>query len=153
MPAVFLGLELLFGAVQALVFALLTMTYITMAIAEHQGEHADEHEGTHRLITQTQPNPPPPDFAGHISVDACRTAGARRRISQVDSNLAAGLAMIGAIGPGIGLGIGFSKAMEALGRNPEASGTIFVPYILGLALTEAIGIYCLVVSLILIFAS
>ena len=43
-PAVFLGLELLFGAVQALVFALLTMTYITMAIAEHQGGH-DEHEG------------------------------------------------------------------------------------------------------------
>ena len=70
----------------------------------------------------------------------------------LDSNLAAGLAMIGAIGPGIGLGIGFSKAMEALGRNPEASGTIFVPYILGLALTEAIGIYCLVVALILIFA-
>ena len=46
-PAVFLGLELLFGAVQALVFALLTMTYITMAIAEQQGDHAAEHEGGH----------------------------------------------------------------------------------------------------------
>jgi F-type H+-transporting ATPase subunit c len=69
------------------------------------------------------------------------------------TTLAAGLAMgLGGIGPGIGLGIGFSKAMEALGRNPEAAGAIFVPYILGLALTEAIGIYCLVVSLILIFA-
>ena len=45
-PAVFLGLELLFGAVQALVFALLTMTYITMAIAEGQGDHADEHEAS-----------------------------------------------------------------------------------------------------------
>lgn len=45
-PAVFLGLELLFGAVQALVFALLTMTYITMAIAEGQGDHASEHEGS-----------------------------------------------------------------------------------------------------------
>jgi F-type H+-transporting ATPase subunit a len=43
-PAVFLGLELLFGAVQALVFALLTMTYITMAIAEHGDGHDDEHE-------------------------------------------------------------------------------------------------------------
>ena len=43
-PAVFLGLELLFGAVQALVFALLTMTYITMAIAEQQGDHGAEHE-------------------------------------------------------------------------------------------------------------
>jgi F-type H+-transporting ATPase subunit c len=43
--------------------------------------------------------------------------------------------------------------MEALGRNPEASGAIFEPYILGLAQTEAIGIYSLVVSLILIFAA
>jgi F-type H+-transporting ATPase subunit a len=43
-PAVFLGLELLFGAVQALVFALLTMTYITMAIAEGHGDDHEEHE-------------------------------------------------------------------------------------------------------------
>ena len=43
---------------------------------------------------------------------------------------------LGAIGPGIGLGIAVSKAMEALGRNPEASGAIFVPYILGIADTE-----------------
>jgi F-type H+-transporting ATPase subunit c len=72
----------------------------------------------------------------------------------VDSNLAAGLAMgLGAIGPGIGLGIAVSKAMEALGRNPEASSAIFVPYILGIALAEAIGIYALVVSLLLIFVA
>jgi F-type H+-transporting ATPase subunit c len=58
---------------------------------------------------------------------------------------------LGAIGPGIGLGIAVSKAMEALGRNPEASGAIVVPYILGIALAEAIGIYALVVSLLLIF--
>jgi F-type H+-transporting ATPase subunit a len=46
-PAIFLGLELIFGAVQALVFALLTMTYITMGIDEHEGEHpegATEHD-------------------------------------------------------------------------------------------------------------
>jgi F-type H+-transporting ATPase subunit a len=46
-PAIFLGLELIFGAVQALVFALLTMTYITMAIAEREGGHdggADAHD-------------------------------------------------------------------------------------------------------------
>ena len=49
--------------------------------------------------------------------------------------------------------IGVSKAMEALGRNPEAAGAIFVPYILGLALTEAIGIYALVIGLLLMFVS
>jgi F-type H+-transporting ATPase subunit a len=43
-PGVFLILELLFGAVQAMVFALLTMTYISLAIAEHQGGHGDEDE-------------------------------------------------------------------------------------------------------------
>jgi F-type H+-transporting ATPase subunit a len=47
-PAVFLGLELLFGAVQALVFALLAMTYISLAIAEHAaGSHDDEHDTPH----------------------------------------------------------------------------------------------------------
>jgi F-type H+-transporting ATPase subunit a len=46
-PAVFLGLELLFGAVQALVFALLAMTYITMAIAEHEGGHGEEEHAEH----------------------------------------------------------------------------------------------------------
>ena len=70
------------------------------------------------------------------------------------SSLAAGIAIgLGAIGPGIGLGIAVSKAMEALGRNPEASGAIFVPYILGIALTEAIGIYALVIGLLLIFVA
>ncbi len=69
------------------------------------------------------------------------------------NTLAAGLAMgLGTLGPGIGLGIAVSKAMEAIGRNPEAAGALFVPYILGLALTEAIGIYALVVSLIILFA-
>jgi len=44
-PTVFIGLELIFGFVQALVFALLAMTYITLAIAEHA--HHDESESPH----------------------------------------------------------------------------------------------------------
>ncbi|MCV0402101.1 MAG: F0F1 ATP synthase subunit A [Chloroflexi bacterium] len=43
-PTVFLGLEMIFGAVQALVFALLTLTYITLATAGHGGGHDEEHE-------------------------------------------------------------------------------------------------------------
>lgn len=42
-PGVFIGLELLFGLVQALVFALLSMTYITLAIAEHRQHGTDDH--------------------------------------------------------------------------------------------------------------
>lgn len=66
--------------------------------------------------------------------------------------LAAGLAIgLGAIGPGLGIGILVSRAMEALGRNPEAEPTIRLNMILGLAFAEAIAIYALVVALILKF--
>jgi F-type H+-transporting ATPase subunit c len=66
--------------------------------------------------------------------------------------LAAALAIgLGSLGPGLGLGMIGAKAMEALGRNPEASDQIFVPLILSLAFTEAIGIYALVVALIIKF--
>jgi F-type H+-transporting ATPase subunit c len=64
--------------------------------------------------------------------------------------LAAGLAIgLAAIGPGIGIGILGSKAMEAMGRNPEASGTVFLPMIIGMAFAEAIAIYGLVIAILL----
>ncbi len=46
-PAIFLGLEMVFGFVQALVFALLTLTYITLAMAGHGGGHDEEHDEPH----------------------------------------------------------------------------------------------------------
>jgi len=46
-PALFLGLEMIFGAVQALVFALLTLTYITLATAGHGGGHDEAHDTPH----------------------------------------------------------------------------------------------------------
>jgi len=52
---------------------------------------------------------------------------------------------ISGMGPGLAIGILVSKAMEAIGRNPEASGKIFVPMLLGAAFAEAIAIYALVV--------
>ena len=66
--------------------------------------------------------------------------------------LAAGLAIgLGAIGPGIGIGLLAGKAMEAIGRNPEASGKSQTAMILAIAFTEAIAIYALVVALIIKF--
>ena len=53
---------------------------------------------------------------------------------------------IGSIGPAIGIGLIGSKAMEAIGRNPEAAGKVFVPMLLGAAFAEAIAIYALVVA-------
>lgn len=67
--------------------------------------------------------------------------------------LAASLAIgLGAIGPGIGIGLLGAKAMEAIGRNPEAEGKIRVAMILAIAFAEAIAIYALVVALIIKFA-
>ncbi len=68
------------------------------------------------------------------------------------NSLAVGLAMgLGAIGPGIGMGILVGKALEAIGRNPEATSKIQTNMVLGLAFTEALAIYALVVALILKF--
>jgi F-type H+-transporting ATPase subunit c len=53
---------------------------------------------------------------------------------------------IGSIGPGLGIGFIGAKAMEAIGRNPEASGKILVPMLLAAAFAEAIAIYALVIA-------
>lgn len=69
------------------------------------------------------------------------------------SALGAGCAMIAGIGPGIGQGFAAGKAAEAVGRQPEARGTIIQTMILGAAVAETTGIYALVVALILLFAN
>ena len=53
---------------------------------------------------------------------------------------------IGAIGPGLGIGFIGAKAMEAIGRNPEASGKVLVAMLLASAFAEAIAIYALVIA-------
>ena len=66
--------------------------------------------------------------------------------------IGAGVAMgIGGLGPAIGIGWLVSKAMEALGRNPEAQPVIQTNMILGIAFAEAIAIYSLVVAVMIGF--
>ncbi len=69
-------------------------------------------------------------------------------LKQLGTALAIGL---GAIGPGIGVGLVGAKAMEAMGRNPEAADIVRTNMILGMAFAEAIAIYALVVALIIKF--
>jgi F-type H+-transporting ATPase subunit c len=65
--------------------------------------------------------------------------------------LAAGLAIaLGAIGPGLGIGILGFGAMQAIGRNPEAANLVQTNMILVIAFTEAIAIYALVVALVIL---
>jgi len=58
---------------------------------------------------------------------------------------------VGAVAPAISIGWIGSKAMESIGRNPEAAGKILVPMLLSCAFAEAIAIYALVTALIIKF--
>ena len=53
---------------------------------------------------------------------------------------------LGSIGTGLGIGLIGAKAMEAIGRNPEAAGKVLVPMLLACAFAEAIAIYALVIA-------
>lgn len=61
-------------------------------------------------------------------------------------------AAVGVFGPAIGIGMLVSRALEAIGRNPEAAGKIQSTMILGIVFVEALAIFALVVAFIIKFA-
>ena len=65
--------------------------------------------------------------------------------------IGAGLAVIGMIGSGIGIGAVFSSFIQAVGRNPEARAEVFTMTMLGFALVEAIALFALVIALLIMF--
>ena len=67
--------------------------------------------------------------------------------------IGAGLAMLGTFGAGLGVGLEASGGVQAMGRNPDAAPIIQTKMILGMAFAEAVAIYALAVSLIIIFAA
>ncbi len=67
--------------------------------------------------------------------------------------LGAGIAMIAGIGPGIGQGFAAGKAVEAIGRQPEASGKITTMMLVGQAMAETTGLYALIIAFVLIFTA
>jgi F-type H+-transporting ATPase subunit c len=77
-------------------------------------------------------------YQNHMEVAAARLIGA-------------GLAMVGTIGAGVGIGLLVNGAVQGIARNPDASGDVQTNMILGIAFTEAVAIYCLVVALLILF--
>ncbi len=66
--------------------------------------------------------------------------------------IATGLAVgLGAIGPGVGIGIVVSGALQAIGRNPEAEGTLRTNMFLGIVFAESIFIISLVIGFMIGF--
>lgn len=68
--------------------------------------------------------------------------------------LAAALAIaVGVTGPALGEAHIAGKTMEAVSRNPEMSGKMFTNMLIGMAFVESLGVYCFLISLILLFVA
>jgi F-type H+-transporting ATPase subunit c len=68
--------------------------------------------------------------------------------------IGAGLAVgLGAIGPGIGIGVATSGALQSMARNPDMSPQIVTYMFVGIAFAEALAIFGLVICLILLYAT
>ena len=79
------------------------------------------------------------------------------QIANIDANglkaIAMGLAAgLGVVGPGIGIGILVGRALEAIGRNPEAAGKVQATMFIGIAFVEALAIFALVVAFLIKFS-
>jgi F-type H+-transporting ATPase subunit c len=67
----------------------------------------------------------------------------------VEFSVSGGLIIaLGGLGPAIGVGLIGAKAMEAIGRNPEATGRVLPAMLIGMAFAEAIAIYALILAFI-----
>jgi F-type H+-transporting ATPase subunit c len=71
---------------------------------------------------------------------------------ELTSAIGAGIAVISGIGAGVGIGIATAGTVQAISRQPEASGKILPMFFLGVALAESTAIYGLVISILLIFS-
>ena len=76
-----------------------------------------------------------------------------RGIALAGCGIGAGAALIAGIGPGIGEGNAVSKALEAIGRQPECKGDVTTTMLMGCAVAETTGLYALVIAILLIFVA
>lgn len=63
----------------------------------------------------------------------------------------AGLAMIGLLGVGIGIGNIFGNLISSIARNPSAQPEMFKMGMIGVAFTEAVALFALVIAFIILF--
>ena len=65
--------------------------------------------------------------------------------------IGAGLSTVALAGPGVGIGIVFASLILSFARNPQAEKALFTYAILGFALTEAIALFGLMMSFLILF--
>ncbi len=66
--------------------------------------------------------------------------------------IGAGIAVVGVVGSGIGIGTIFGSFINAVGRNPAAAPAVFTMTMLGFALVEALALFALIIALLLLYA-
>jgi F-type H+-transporting ATPase subunit c len=67
--------------------------------------------------------------------------------------IGSGLATIGLAGAGVGIGLVFGSLITATARNPSLQSTLFSYAILGFALAEATGLFCLMMAFLLLYSA
>ena len=124
-PIPLMALDLLTGAVQAYIFAVLAMVFIAGAISEGEpAPNTSSQRTPHELVSLRQHRIAPPWRS--------RSARSARRSAK---------------------GRAVAAAMDAIARQPEAANTISRTLFVGLAMIETMAIYCLVIALLLLFAN
>eukprot|EP00075_Anas_platyrhynchos_P012396 XP_027301649.1 ATP synthase F(0) complex subunit C2, mitochondrial [Anas platyrhynchos] len=98
---------------------------------------------------------PPPVRQPQVRPGACRavaTSAARRDIDTAAKFIGAGAATVGVAGSGAGIGTVFGSLIIGYARNPSLKQQLFSYAILGFALSEAMGLFCLMVAFLILFA-
>lgn len=88
-------------------------------------------------------------FAVTLIADAAFAQGAAARDAGRDQYLAIGAALaigLAALGGALGQGRAAASALDGIARNPQASGKIFTPMIIGLALTESLVLLAFLIA-------
>ena len=150
------GLDFLLNAIQALIFSILTLVFITLAIESHDHEEGHVAEEALDALDTATTDPAASPLARHAAQPTTRSQqvsgrspGSRRKSHM--EHIGAGLAALGVFGPGIGIGILGGLAATAIGRNPDAAGQIRGIAIILAAFAEGLGVLAVVVGLLAIF--
>lgn len=91
-------------------------------------------------------------LANRLAVQPLHTTAIRRDIDQAAKYIGAGAATVGVAGSGAGIGSVFGSLIIGYSRNPSLKQQLFSYAILGFALSEAMGLFCLMMAFLILFA-
>ena len=155
-PVGLLGLEVMLNAIQALIFSVLTLMFILLAIESHHARGGSRRRGGDRRRPHGAARGSSSRPTERVTASPRSQIDPRRHARGVGGShdmeyIGAGLAALGVIGPGIGIGILGGLAASAIGRNPDAAGQIRGIAIILAAFAEGLGVLAIVVGLLAIF--